>query len=75
MAEQMQEESVVELAQDKDIATEADATSEPDTVAEQDQDQPPIEIKAIPQADSETPSSELAQTTPPEPEQNQPESS
>jgi chromosome partitioning protein len=73
-AEQIQEESVVESAQDKDIATEADATQEqePDTVAEGDHDQPPIEIKAIPQPDSEAPSSELTQTTPPDPEQNQP---
>ena len=72
-AEQIQEESAVESVQDKDIVTEADASQEPDTGAEQDQ--PPIEIKAIPQADSEAPSSELTQTTPPDPEQNQPESS
>jgi len=71
-AEQIQEESAVESAQDKDIATPADATQEPDTGAEHDQDQPPIEIRAIPQPDSETPSSELTQTTPPDPEQNQP---
>ncbi len=69
-AEQIQEESAVESAQDKDIATEADATQEPDTGAEQDQ--PPIEIRAIPQPDSQVSSSELTQTTPPDPEQNQP---
>ncbi len=72
-AEQVQEEPVVESAQDKDIATEADATQRPDTVAEHDHDQPPIEIKAIPQPDSEAPSPELTQTTPPDPEQNQPD--
>jgi chromosome partitioning protein len=72
-AEQIQEEPAVESVQDKDIATEADAIQEPDTGAEHDQDQPPIEIKAIPQADSEAPSSELTQTTPPDPEQNQPD--
>jgi chromosome partitioning protein len=71
-AEQIQEEPAVESAQDKDIATEADATREPDTVAEHDHDQPPIEIKAIPQPDREVPSSEFTQTTPPDPEQNQP---
>jgi len=69
-AEQIQEESAVESAQDKDIATPADAIQEPDTGAEHNQ--PPIEIKAIPQPDSEAPSSELTQTTPPDPEQNQP---
>ncbi len=71
-AEQIQEESAVESAQDKDIATPADATQEPDTGAEHDQDQPPIEIKAIPQPDAQPPTSEFTQTTPPEPEQNQP---
>ncbi|MDH4241302.1 MAG: AAA family ATPase [Phycisphaerae bacterium] len=71
-AEQIQEEPVVESAQDKDIATEADATQEPAAGVEHDQDKPPIEIKAIPQPDAQAPSPELTQTTPPDPEQNQP---
>jgi chromosome partitioning protein len=71
-AEQIQEESVVESAQEQDIPTEADVNQGPDTGAEQDHDEPPIEIKAIPQADPEAPSSELTQTTPPDSEQNQP---
>ena len=71
-SEQIQEEPVVESAQDKDIATEADATQEPAAGVEHDQDKPPIEIKAIPQPDAQAPSPELTQTTPPDPEQNQP---
>ncbi len=73
-AEQIQEESAVESAQEQDIPTPADATQEPDTGAESasGRNQPPIEIRAIPQPDSEAPSSELTQTTPPDPEQNQP---
>ena len=70
--DQAEESSAVESAQEQDIPTPADATQEPDTLAEHDQDQPPIEIKAIPQTDSEAPSPELTQTTPPDPEQNQP---
>ncbi|MHC4641797.1 MAG: ParA family protein [Planctomycetota bacterium] len=69
--EQTEEPIAVESVQEQDIPTEADATQEPDTVAEHDQDQPPIEIKAIPEPDSEAPSSELTQTAPPDPEQNQ----
>ncbi len=70
--EHTEEPLAVESAQDKDITTPADANQGPDTGAEHDQNQPPIEIRAIPQPDSEAPSSELTQTTPPDPEQNQP---
>lgn len=73
--EQVQEETAVESAQDKDIATEADTTQEPDTSVEQSHDQPPIEIKSIPQPDAQAPSPEFTQTTPSDPEHSQPESS
>ncbi len=71
-AEQIQEEPAVESAQDADIATEAGVTREPDAGVEQSHEQPPIEIKAIPQPDSQIRSPELTPTTPPDPEQNQP---
>ncbi len=70
--EEVQEESAVESARDKDIPAPADATQGPDTGAEQNQGQPPIEIKSIQQPDSQIPSSELTQTTSPDPEQSQP---
>ena len=74
--EQTEEEepSAAEAAQEQDIPAPADTNPRLDTDIEQNQDQPPIEIKAIPQPDSQPPSSELIQTTPPDPEQNQPES-
>ncbi|MHC4546683.1 MAG: hypothetical protein ACYTDW_20550, partial [Planctomycetota bacterium] len=71
-AEQIQEESAVESVQEQDIPAPADAIQEPDAGAEHNHDQPPIEIKAIPQPDSEARPPELTQTTPSDPEQNQP---
>jgi len=70
--EQAEEPTAVESVQEENISAPADANPGPDTVAEQDQDQPPIEIKAIPQPDSEVPTSEFTEATPPDPEQNQP---
>jgi len=57
---------------EQDIPTPADTNQRADTGAEQNQDKPSIEIKAIPQPDTEVPSSEFTQTTQPNPEQNQP---
>ncbi|NIP27783.1 MAG: AAA family ATPase [Phycisphaerae bacterium] len=71
-AEQIQEEPAVESVQDADIAIEAGATQEPDAGVEQSHEQPPIEIKEIPQPDSQVQPSELTPTTPPETEQDQP---
>jgi len=70
--EQTEEEepSAAEAAQEQDIPAPAGADQRPDT--EQNQVQPPIEIEAIPQPDSEAPSSEFTQTTPASPEQDQP---
>jgi chromosome partitioning protein len=72
--EQTEEIPAVESAQEQDIAVPSDTSEGSDTGVEQEQEKPPIEIKAIPQPDSEAPSSELTQSTPPDPEQNQPES-
>ena len=71
-AEQVQEEPAVESAQDKDMTTAEDAIQEPEAGAEQGHEQPSIEIKAIPQPDSQARPPELTPTTPPDPEQNQP---
>jgi chromosome partitioning protein len=71
-AEQVQKEPAVESAQDEEVTTTEDASREPDVGVEQGYEQPPIEIKAIPQPDSQVQPSELTPTTPPEPEQNQP---
>jgi len=68
--EQMKELSAAEAAREQDIPAPADTNQRPDT--EQNQDQPPIEIRAIPQPDSQPPSSEFTQTTPSSPEQAQP---
>ena len=70
--EQMKELSAAEAAQEQNIPSPADTNQRPDTSAEQNDDQPAIEIRAIPQPDSQPPSSELTQTTPPDPGQNQP---
>jgi len=70
--EQTEEPSAIESVQEENIAAPADANTGPDAGAEHEQEKPPIEIKAIPQPDSEVPSSELTQATPPDPEQNQP---
>ncbi|HIJ54142.1 MAG TPA: ParA family protein [Planctomycetes bacterium] len=72
--EQTEEEepSAAEAAQEQDIPAPADTNQRPDTGAEHDQEQPPIEIRSIPQPDSQIPPSELTQTTPPDPEQSQP---
>ncbi len=70
--EQVEEPSTVESAKDADIATETGVIQEPDTGFEQSHEQPPIEIKEIPQPDSQVQPSELTPTTPPEPEHNQP---
>ena len=70
--EQAEEPSAAESAQEQNIPAPADANQRADTGAERDQEKPPIEIKAIPQPDTEVPSSEFTQTTPPDPEQNQP---
>jgi len=43
--------------------TPPDTNQRPDTDAEQNQDKPPIEIKLIPQPDSQAPSSEFTKTT------------
>jgi chromosome partitioning protein len=67
-----EEPSTIESVQEQDIPAPADVTQGPDTGAEHDLDQPPIEIRTIPQPDTEAPSPELTQTTPPDPEQNQP---
>jgi len=71
-AEQVQEEPAVESAQDQDVTTTEDAIQEPAGGFEQSHEQPPIEIKEIPEPDSQVRLSELTQTTPPNPEQNQP---
>ena len=65
--EQTEEPSAVESVQEQDMPVPADANQGPDTAA--DQDQPPIEIKAIPQPDTQVPSSEFTETTPPDTEQ------
>ena len=77
--EQMEEEepSAAEAAQEQDIPAPVSADQIPDT--DQNQVQPParlslpksIEIRSIPQPDSQPPSSEFTQTTPPSPEQDQ----
>ena len=70
--EQMKEVSAAEAAQESASGrTPADTNQRPDTGAEQNRDKPPIEIRSIPQPDSQTPSSEFTQT---EANQNQPES-
>jgi chromosome partitioning protein len=71
-AEQVQEEPAVESAQDEEVTPTEDASREPDAGVEDGHEQPPIEIKAIPQPDSQVQPSELT-PTPPEPEQNQPD--
>jgi chromosome partitioning protein len=68
--EQAEEPSAVESVQEQNKQAPADANQGPDTVAEHEQEKPPIEIKAIPQPDSQIPPSELTQTTPPDTEQN-----
>ena len=70
--EQMKELSAAEAAQEQNIPAPADTNQRPDTDSEHDQDQPPIEIRSIPQPDSQPPSSEFTQTSPPSPEQDQP---
>jgi chromosome partitioning protein len=62
--EQMKERSAAdEAAQGQNISAPADANQRPDTDTEQNQDQPPIEIKPIPQPGSETPPSESVDAT------------
>ena len=73
--EQMKELPVAEAAQEKDVHTLADVNQTTDTSDEQIENKPPIEIRAVPQSDSQASSSELTQTTPPVPEQNQSEAS
>jgi chromosome partitioning protein len=70
--EQTGEPSVVESVQEENIPASADANQGPDTGAEHEQEKPPIEIKANPQPDSQVPSPGFTETTPPDPEQNQP---
>jgi chromosome partitioning protein len=53
--EQMKELSAAEVAQEQDIPAPADTNQRPDTDSEHDQNQPPIEIRSIPQPDSQTP--------------------
>jgi chromosome partitioning protein len=72
-AEQIQEEPAVESVQDGDVTTTEDAIQEPAPGVEQSHEQPPIEIKEIPEPDSQVPLSELTPTTEPEPEQNPPD--
>jgi len=70
-AEQIQEEPAVKSPLDKDVTTTEDAIQEPAAGVEHDQGKPPIEIRTIPQPDSQAPSSEITETMPPDPEQNQ----
>jgi chromosome partitioning protein len=71
--EQTEDTPAVETVHEDNIPASADANQEADTGAEHEQDKPPIEIKAIPQPDSQVRPSELTPTTPPDPEQNQPD--
>ena len=68
--EQIKELSAAEAAQEQNIPAPEDTNQRLDT--DQKQVQPPIEIRSIPQPDSQPPSSEFTQTTPPSPEQDQP---
>jgi len=62
--EQMKELSAAgEAAQQQNIPAPPDTNQRPDTDAEQNQDKPPIEIRPIPQPDSQAPSSEFTKTT------------
>ena len=72
--EQTGEPSAVESVQEENIANPSDTNQGPDTDAEHGHEKPPIEIKAIPQPDSPPPAPEFTETTPPNPEHNQPES-
>jgi len=61
---QMKERSAAdEAAQEQNMSAPADANQRPDTDTEQNQDKPPIEIKPIPQPDSQAPSSESVDAT------------
>jgi len=65
-------QSDTEVVQEQSIPSPTDINQGSETDDERNQDKLPIEIKAIPQPDSEVPSSELTQTTPPDPGPNQP---
>jgi chromosome partitioning protein len=71
--EQAEEPSAVESVQEENIPAPADVSQRPDIDPKQNQNKPPIEIKAIPQPDTEVPSSEFIETTPPDTEQTQTE--
>ena len=63
-SKQMKERSAAdEAAQEQNISAPADANQRPDTDTEQSQNQPPIEIRPIPQPDSQAPSSESVDAT------------
>jgi chromosome partitioning protein len=72
-AEQIQEEPAAESVQEDNVPVPSDTSEGPDTGAEQEEEKPPIEIKAIPQPDVQTNSSEFTQATPPGPEHDQPD--
>ena len=72
--ERTEEPSAVESVQGQDIQAPVDADERANIDAEREQEQPSIEIKAIPQPDTEITSSELTQATPPDPEHSQSES-
>ena len=70
--EQVKELSAAgEAAQQQNISAPPDTNQRPDTDAEQNRDKPPVDIRSIPQPDSQAPPSEFTQTRA---NQNQPES-
>ena len=68
--ERTEEPSAVESVQGQDIQAPVDADERANIDAEREQEQPSIEIKAIPQPDTEITSSELTQAAPPDAEHN-----